>query len=445
MKATIYNTLLNLGVTNSTVNFDCPTGNCTFNPITTLGFCSSCQDLTDTVAPECFSTCGNGNVNSTVNCTKPDLEAQISEFESADFSINCAYNLLSPAEDDPRVPNMFKLYLNTTLSREENLSTDSGPPPEKESTLVHSTNMSTATLQAGWAFIDVPSPMIAFGRAITKDSSPALEIKANVTGCALTLCVQTLNTTIQNGILHQTTVSSWRNDSSSLRGDTWLSPPNGPKNTGAAGDLPFYVDPTSQVSLSAFLSDVLTTNVTSRYIPPELVNKVQLPVGPPITYATDVAQALWLVDDLNALMSNLADRMTDTLRGFSIEYVPGTAYELQPRVAVNWGWLVLPVTLVLLSSILLIVAIISSHRHHTTAWKSNSLATLFHGLSNPEQDLTYLASSKEMATVARRRQVQLRPDADDVLRLVDSQPPIDEETKSSLRPRLRIFRANSED
>ena len=31
-------------------------------------------------------------------------------------------------------------------------------------------------------------------------------------------------------------------------------------------------------------------------------------------YSSDVAQALWLADDLDSLMSNLADRMTDVLR-----------------------------------------------------------------------------------------------------------------------------------
>lgn len=421
MKAAIYNTLLNGGVTESSLKFNCPTGNCTFDPITTLGFCSTCQDLTATVSSDCSNTCDDGNVNDTFPCSDPH-KVPPSKLPNGrtDFSINCSYHRLTPEEDDRRDPNMFGLSLNTKLSCENYESPGSTTPPKKSSARVRSTNMTTATLEAGSTFLGVPAPMIAFARAIANDTLPGLAIKANVTGCALSMCVQTLNTTVRNGILRQTVTSTWRNDSSNQSaGGVWLTPPTGRNSTKPTGDSSFYIDGTSQVALTTFLHTILTTNVTTTYVPPELSNDI--PIPPPIEYATDIAEALWITDDLGALMSNLADRMTDTLRGLSRESVSGTAYELQPRVAVNWGWLILPITLVLLSCVLLIIVIVSSHMHHTAAWKSNSLATLFHGLSTPKDDIAHVAEAHQMKTAAEDRRVQLKLDTDNVLRLLDSQ------------------------
>ena len=409
MKAAIYNTLLNGGVTESSLKFNCPTGNCKFDPITTLGFCSTCQDLTATVRLDCSNTCDDGSGNDTLPYSDsrhvPALKLPNGRTDS---SINCSYHPLTPEEDYRRDTNMFGLSLNTKLSC------------KKSSAWVQSTNMTTATLEAGSTFLGVSAPITAFARAIANDTLPGLAIKANVTGCALSMCVQTLNTTVRNGILRQTVTSTWRNDSSNQSaGGIWLTPPTGRNSTKPTGDSSFYVDGTSQVALTTFLHTILTTKVTTTYVPPELTNDI--PIPPPIEYATDIAEALWITDDLGALMSNLADRMTDTLRGLSRESVSGTAYELQPRVAVNWGWLILPITLVLLSCVLLIIVIVSSHMHHTAAWKSNSLATLFHGLSTPKDDIAHVAEAHQMKTAAEDRRVQLEFDTDNVLRLLDSQ------------------------
>jgi hypothetical protein len=366
--------------------------------------------------------CDDGKGNNTFPCCDLDQNRTSEQPTWRTVSyINCSYYQLTPDEDDRRDPNGFALWLDTKLSRENNELSGSTTPPKKSSTLVQSTNMTTAANETGSTFISVPAPMIAFARAIANDTLPGLEIKANITGCALSMCVQTLNTTVRNGILRQIVTSTWRNDSlNQPAGGIWLKPPTSRNGTKPAGDSSFYIDGTSQEALTTFLRQVLTTNVTTTYVPPELTKHIPIP-PPPIEYATDIAEALWITDDLGALMSNLADRMTDTLRGLSTESVSGTAYELQPRVAVNWGWLILPITLVLLSCVLLIIVIISSHMHHTAAWKSNCLATLYHGLSTPKDDIAHVAEACQMKSAAEDRRVQLKLDTDNVLRLLDSQ------------------------
>ena len=53
MQAGIYNALLTLGATTSTIENDCATGNYTLEPFTTFAFCSTCEDLTAEITPVC--------------------------------------------------------------------------------------------------------------------------------------------------------------------------------------------------------------------------------------------------------------------------------------------------------------------------------------------------------------------------------------------------------
>ena len=79
-------------------------------------------------------------------------------------------------------------------------------------------------------FQGVADPVLAFGRIIFNNSAdPSSAIGSDVvmppaTECALHWCVQTLNTTILNGVLNQTVVSTWSNTSALDTSDVNLSP-----------------------------------------------------------------------------------------------------------------------------------------------------------------------------------------------------------------------------
>ena len=100
---------------------------------------------------------------------------------------------------------------------------------------------------------------------------------------------------------------------------------------------------------------------------------------------------------------NVADRMTDAMWGMSSRYIQGKAHQLEVRVSVNWPWVVLLVLIVLSSCLLVIVAIMSSSKNHMIAWKSSSLATLFHGLSNPDYEVSSLLYERQMETAAGKK------------------------------------------
>lgn len=60
--------------------------------------------------------------------------------------------------------------------------------------------------------------------------------------------------------------------------------------------------------------------------------------------------------------------------------VLGTAFELRTFVHIRWGWIALPVIVVLMTGAFLVAAMMTSRTTKTKLWKSSALAMLFHGL-----------------------------------------------------------------
>ena len=88
----------------------------------------------------------------------------------------------------------------------------------------------------------------------------------------------------------------------------------------------------------------------------------------------------------------------------------GTSYSLVSYVKVDWPWLVLPATLVLLSFPFLVVTILQSSRAKIKPWKTSTLATL-QGLGVELRDeLGALDAEATMEKGAETLSVQLRED-----------------------------------
>ena len=211
--------------------------------------------------------------------------------------------------------------------------------------------------------------------------------------------------------MHQEVVSTWHNQSGLYNGTGGyvLDPSVAENGTAPEGTSTFYVNRDAADLLSVSLSDLLQTSSVT-YFNGTSDGQLEFP--------GIIAQALWLADDLGGVMSNVAERMTDAMQGMSSSYFQGKAHQLEVRVSVNWPWLVLLVLLVLSSCLLVIVAIMSSSKNPMIAWKSSSLATLFHGLSSPDYEVSSLLYGRQMET-AEKTKVQLRKDDNDKFHLVD--------------------------
>ena len=88
----------------------------------------------------------------------------------------------------------------------------------------------------------------------------------------------------------------------------------------------------------------------------------------------------------------------------------GTSYSLVSYVKVDWPWLVLPATLVLLSFPFLVVTILRSSRAKIKPWKTSTLATL-QGLGAELRDgLGALDAEATMEKGAETISAQLKED-----------------------------------
>lgn len=275
-------------------------------------------------------------------------------------------------------------------------------------------------------FQGVADPILAFGRIVFNGSSdPTIAIGGIVmptaTECALHWCVQTLETSIQNGFLNQTIVRTWSNSSALDTSDVHLQLNFTSIVEGKTGANGYYVSPMSNLPLVKFLQDAFNSTMQGINLPGMGFTEQEL--FDLTIYSSDIAQALWYADDMDRLMSNLADRMTDALRNLYSDPASdadnlGDVYITQTYVLVTWPWLILPVGLVLASCIVLLAAIISSSRYQTIVWKSSSLAVLFHGLARCEGSIEHSVYRRQMEMTAEEMKVQLADTVDGSLHLV---------------------------
>jgi hypothetical protein len=95
------------------------------------------------------------------------------------------------------------------------------------------------------------------------------------------------------------------------------------------------------------------------------------------------------------------------------------AYKLETFVYVKWPWLTMPIALVALSILFLIATMILNSRKRALAWKSNSLALLFHGLEGVEMREAGEGVGR-MDGIARRTRVRLARSAAGEWKLVST-------------------------
>lgn len=85
--------------------------------------------------------------------------------------------------------------------------------------------------------------------------------------------------------------------------------------------------------------------------------------------------------DVKQRMDNIADSMSNFIRSSdNATEVFGREEKIEVYVLVSWLWLILPVLIVLLSSLLLLVSVLSTRLNDQELWKSSTLALLFAGL-----------------------------------------------------------------
>ncbi|CAJ2500252.1 Uu.00g031050.m01.CDS01 [Anthostomella pinea] len=350
LKSAVYNGLFaENGRPGASLAFECQTGNCTWDHYETLGVCSEGIDLTPFIDQYCAS-----------NATFGD----------------CGW----------QVPQGAKL--NNSLE------------------------VFSMTSQVPAAHGDLPHSMIMKLIFMGTEAYDGLagEIKPWAKQCSLSACVQTLETTVSNGVMSETVVHSDVNQT--ILDNTDLDDGHDHNVYSIGSDGSAYM-----VSLDAMLSmrgpAAFNRTVTDSTVVVNLT--VGISSGKTFFDPDVVTEAFYwnyyeYADGLYMLMRDTATSMTVAFRGFGADAEPvaGRALSDELHVSVRWAFAVFPVVLVFGTALFLVAAIYHTEKTGTQVWKSSALAVLFHGLDDDTKaQFGHVSNLEEQMSVAKDVKVQL--------------------------------------
>ena len=362
----------------------CPTGNCTWPPVTSLAFCSTCENVDPNTAMSCKTEGNGGEYNNYVASKQCNYT-----ISSALPGFEAPYESLDGGEDS--------FYLVSVTSLTASAPDDLGDPQP-----------------LGIEIIGQKNPWAGFARAtLGSTEATALDI-TNLTVCALMPCLKTYTVSIVEGALQ------------SIEADTWRFQNWSTNYTSPVGDLLYLPDPPENVvkgtnnmtfTITWYSAEGLMSILATAFN-----GSVTKPSAGGLIFSSDIMQAIYLTDDLGHLMDNVAASISSYMRNVSSEPVLGKVWTSETYVHVRWVWLILPMALAPASLLFLLTAIWASDKDKAGIWKSSGLATLFHGLESASYaDDLHLQS--DMDDTAKTVTVRLLRTDDGTQKLVSNTSP----------------------
>ena len=344
MKAAIYDGVFAIGNhADRNIQYNCPTGNCTWPDFSTLAVCSKCEDITSLVEKACNDS-------------------------------GC-YILSLP---NGPILTGFGGQINASV-----------------------TNISAS-------LYDIQASVVKFTSLISKrieDPNDALAIE-----CAMWYCVQTYRASVEDSVISQKVLASWRNDSATLAQSSDLFYNVSSYNLGTVTDTAmFKVSYLAAKALNSFMAQTFTGNGGMNT------------TGS--AFSSDIMQALYNTDNLTARIGNLAISMTNNIRQQNdtvARPTHGTAWKNETYVHVRWAWLSFPIAVIALALAFLVGSIIETAYRDILVWKSSNLALLFHGqdLKLTDPPTIHVNKASQMTRMAEKVKLHLARNQDDDWRLV---------------------------
>lgn len=322
----LYNGILSrdLSQSSTAISASCPTGNCTFPPYATIAMCSACTEVT---------------------------------------------SLLNSSDLDPYVPG--EAWLGGTL--------------------VHSlpNGLQTWDINSGFTGLNI-SAAFALNTDDLLSYQPRLFNISAIWGeynavprtrqafdCVFYFCVQTFSGSVT------------RNDFTESVQDVYHDASMEPVDiSGGKVDLNLTV-PQGQLPSGINLNFNIGTAVArlNEYVTKKLVGDSGIDVTGGSQWDNDVVHGIFQQGASNfpTTMANLATAMTNAMRTISGDAAIGTASENVSYIHVRWVWLLLPLVMMVLASLLLGLTVWQSHRYRVPKWRSSALAVMEHGVQRDEE------------------------------------------------------------
>ncbi|KAI1378606.1 hypothetical protein F4677DRAFT_372677 [Hypoxylon crocopeplum] len=343
LKSAVYNGLFaENGRPGAALAFECQSGNCTWDAYETLGVCHECVDLTPFISQYCATPTTDND--------------------------DCGWQV---PQNGARLSTGAEVFGMTSHV------------PAARGDMPHSTIVQLV-------FIGTEA-----------HDGLAGEKRPWARQCVLSACVQTLESTVSNGVLEEKVVDSYVNktvldisvpEENGLDRNVYVANPR--SNTTTTTEY-YILGIEALLAMRGWFSSIFAAGSALRS--PTSFNRtitnstvvVNLTVGiasGETFFDSDVVTAFYwnyyeYADGLDMLMRDTATSMTVAFRGFvGGEAVHGRATTAESYVYVRWGFAVLPILVVAGAALFLGAAMHCTQKSGTEPWKSSALAPLLHGL-----------------------------------------------------------------
>lgn len=355
----------------------CPTRNCLWPQFSSLGFCSSCQDVTQQMQ------------QSSTSQSTPILKVYDVDQKNMTFTYSVPMDLkgyyASQRFNDSELTNIttstFTMYLNGTQ-----VQALKGAPRLIVSSLSSDGAADTNRTPTGFG-------LYAFIRTSTSFSSPGTVLSADL--CSMSFCVQNRNVEISSDKLNSSVLNTIYADRHLSTSPGFMTVsyifPNGDNS------LNLTFGPPTEPALEVALDTLLTGNVSE--------TTASRPIDLNVTFSSPLIAGFDASSNISLAMDNLAKAMTNYIRDASNHTISGQLGITETYIRVLWPWIALPATLAATGMLFLIMGIIRTKRRGAKVWKDSELALLFHGLSGPNERFCGLHKISEMDYVASRMEI----------------------------------------
>jgi hypothetical protein len=386
------------------IPLSCPTSNCTWPVLQTLGMCSQCMEAPQLITYACLDT--------RIDWTSK-LNSTASSYPNATA---CGYFLNATSTE----PVLMSGYI---LGEDGN--------PEGEALLMRTvpltTNPKRDTLWGGSInFKDVRNPIVDALISTTVDITQVhANMKPTIHECIVTWCVKTIESssywegtyreTVTNTFVNRTAQGSpwstfWYDDGSIeftyLENVTISPPPIGLESSKLAWGLSDTTMINAIVIFDRFFPAFMTAAEDSKR------PLLRWRLGHPTEVRTKLLDTNpWLApNNITQHLDGLTTALTNAVRSNSASSISvrGNAFARETYVAVRWTWLSFPLAMLGLSVIFLAATIVKTSKgadHDFGMWKTSAMPTLVYSLpQTARQDLTAPSTRK-----ARKVKIRLVP------------------------------------
>ncbi|KAF1952530.1 hypothetical protein CC80DRAFT_479340 [Byssothecium circinans] len=394
--------------TRAELPISCPTGNCTWAPYKSLGVCSKCVDVSNMLTFQCMDT----TVDWIANLTGSGTESTYPN------GTVCGYFFNAKNESGP--PIMMSGYLTTAVQSEAGSARKGEVLLSRLLPLVSSPSK-RPIFGGSVHFKNVRNPLLDV--MIVSAANGLESVLRNQTPiaqeCLLSWCVKTIKSTYFQAMYEEEILETVENGTAGPY--PWVATPlkNGFDTyyrENVTIQTPAVVNGSDAVGFGMQNSTFYKIDTVFNEAFPSFYTTTGAPSAKPILryrfyitglpYTRNLDFNPWISNNVTLHMEKLATAITNVMRSNpTVDRVIGDAFSMEAYVLVRWEWLILPLSLLLLSLLFLVATMKKTSKEGV--WKTSAIATLLYGLPDDMQK-KITATANEGTPRAKAKELKVK-------------------------------------